>query len=85
MFNTVFSTGQSVRPEPGPGRTALCCPVQSFSELTYEKEPRTSTDDTCRPPPPSSSSAVFRRPLRFSATSGRPLHEIVSYRGARRP
>ena len=32
----VFSTGQSVRPEPGPGRTAVCRPVRSFSKVARQ-------------------------------------------------
>ena len=30
------STGQSVRPEPGPGRTAVCRPVRSFSKVARQ-------------------------------------------------
>ena len=32
----VFSTGQSVRPEPGRGRTAVCRPVRSFSKVARQ-------------------------------------------------
>ena len=35
-FGTVFSTGQSVCPEPGPGRTAACRPIRSFSEVVRQ-------------------------------------------------
>ena len=34
----VFATGQSVRPEPGRGRTAACRPVQSFSNVARQVE-----------------------------------------------
>ena len=33
---SVFSTGQSVRPEPGPGGTAVCRPVRSFSKVARQ-------------------------------------------------
>ena len=33
---TVFATGQSVRPEPGRGRTAACRPVRSFSKVARQ-------------------------------------------------
>ncbi|PUU77085.1 hypothetical protein B9Z19DRAFT_198080 [Tuber borchii] len=33
---TVFATGQSVRPEPGRGRTAFCRPVRSFSQVARQ-------------------------------------------------
>jgi len=32
----VFATGQSVRPEPGRGRTAVCRPVRSFSKVARQ-------------------------------------------------
>ena len=32
----VFATGQSVRPEPGRGRTAACRPVRSFSKVARQ-------------------------------------------------
>ena len=34
----VFATGQSVRPEPGRGRTAACRPVLSFSKVARQVE-----------------------------------------------
>ena len=33
---TVFATGQSVRPEPGRGRTTVCRPVRSFSKVARQ-------------------------------------------------
>ena len=33
---TVFATGQSVRPEPGRGRTAACRPIRSFSKVARQ-------------------------------------------------
>ena len=33
---TVFATGQSVRPEPGRGRTTVCRPVRSFSQVARQ-------------------------------------------------
>ena len=33
MRKAVFATGQSVRPKPGRGRTAVCRPVRSFSKV----------------------------------------------------
>ena len=32
----MFATGQSVRPEPGRGRTAVCSPVRSFSKVARQ-------------------------------------------------
>ena len=32
----VFAKGQSVRPEPGRGRTAACCLVRSFSKVARQ-------------------------------------------------
>jgi len=36
MEYSVFATGQSVRPEPGRGRTAVCRPVRSFSKVARQ-------------------------------------------------
>ena len=36
MEYSVFATGQSVRPEPGRGRTAVCRPVRSFSKVAWQ-------------------------------------------------
>ena len=71
----VFSTGQSVRPGPGPGRTALCRPVQSFSELARQVRAKDQDGRHC---------VVPRRLPVFSAAARRPLPEIVSHREARR-
>ena len=35
-FSSVFATGQSVNPEPGRGRTAVCRPVRSFSKVARQ-------------------------------------------------
>jgi len=38
--HSVFATGQSVRPEPGRGRTAVCRPVRSFSKCPASRNGR---------------------------------------------
>ena len=48
----MFSTRQSVRPEPGPGRTAVCRPVRSFSKV--DRQVRIKDED----------GTAFRRPVR---------------------
>ena len=90
-FYAVFSTGQSVRPGPGPGRTALCRPAPSFSE--FARQVRAKDQDgrhfvvPRRPPPsptipghPPSSSAVLRRPPPSPTVFRRPRPSSVVFR-----
>jgi len=92
----VFATGQSVRPGPGRGRTTFRRPVPSFPELARQIRAKDQDGRHCvvphRPPPSSAVfrcfllfSAVPRRPRRSYVVTCRPLAEVVSGRGARRP
>ena len=60
----MFATGQSVRPRPGRGRTTLCRPVQSFSELARRVRPKDQDGRHCVVPhrPPSSPNVICRPP-----------------------
>jgi len=67
LHRTVFATGQSVRPRPGPGRTTLCPPP--WSPADFRCFPLSPSVPRRPPPPPAVPQRHLPSPTRNCLTS----------------